>query len=177
MDVKNLLNYKSVFVLLFVVVLNVAVSVLLLRLDAFVNVDLYGYGLVFGREWADGYWYSIRMLWTFLLLAEAFAAASIVPHYLHSRAPTRLTRAEGFFLPALALVFQGVGIYFLDRVNSIVWSTLYPYGVRVDIDWATTYNPISMPTLALMVIALLALIIPAVRALGLIEIGIVLEDG
>ena len=164
------------FVLLFVVVLNGAVSFLLWRLDRFVNGDLYGYGLVFSREWADGYWYSIRMLWTFLVLAVSFAAASIVPHYLHSRAPSRLSKVEGFFLPAVAFVFQAVGIFFLSQVNSIVWSTLYPYGVRYDIVWATTYNPISMPALALMVIGLLALIIPAVRALGIIEIGIVLEE-
>ena len=162
-------------VLFFVVVSNLVVSVLLLRLDRFVHVDLYGYGLVFSHEWADAYWHSNMMLWAFLWAATALAATSIIPHYLHSREPSRFSKLSGFFLPAVALVFQALSIFFLSQINSIVWNTLYSYGVQYDIDWATTYNPISMPALTLIVIALLALIIPAVRALGIIEIEIVPE--
>jgi len=164
-----------VLVLLFVIVLNLAASVLLLRLDSFVHVDLYGYGLVFSYDWAEGYWHSNMMLWAFLGGATALAATSIIPHYLHSKEPSGFSRLTGFFLPAFAFIYQAIGIFFLDQINSIVWSTLYPYGVQYGIDWATTYNPISMPVLTLMVLALSALIIPAVRALGIIEIEIVPE--
>jgi hypothetical protein len=52
----------------------------------------------------------------------------------------------------------------------------YDYGVQYDIDWATTYNLFSMPALALMAVAFLGLIIPAVRALGIIEIEVIDED-
>jgi hypothetical protein len=90
--------------------------------------------------------------------------------------PSRFSRLTGFFLPALSLIFQAIGVFFLNQVNNMVWSGLYPYGVQYNIDWATTYNPISMPALTLMVIVLLMLIFPAVRALGIIEIEIVHED-
>ena len=46
----------------------------------------------------------------------------------------------------------------------------------LDFDWAATYDPISMAAFTLMAVALLALIIPAVKALEIVEIEIVYED-
>jgi hypothetical protein len=175
-DFKKFLRYKTVLVLLAIIILNAITMALLSRLDSFVNVDLYSYGLTFSYQWADEYWHNNIMLWTFFGAATAIAVTAIVPHFLHSRAPSRFSRLTGFFLPALSLVFQAIGVYFLNQVNNIVWSSLYPYGVQYNIDWATTYNPISMPALTLMVIALLMLLFPAVRALGIIEIEIVHEE-
>lgn len=163
-------------VLLSVVVVNLVVSVLLWRLDGFVNGDLYGHGLVFSRVWADEYWNCSWMLWTFLAGATVIATISIIPHYLHSKEPSRFSKWTGFLLPAVALVYQALGIMYLNQINGIVWNKLYDYGVQYDIDWSATYNPVSMPALALMVVALLALIIPAVRAWGIIEIEIEWED-
>jgi hypothetical protein len=156
--------------------MNTITMVLLLRLDSFVNVDLYKYGLIFSYQWADEYWHNNIMLWTFIGAATAIAVTAIVPHFLHSKAPNRFSKLTGFFLPVLGLAFQAIGLFFLNQVNNIVWSSLYPYGLQYDIDWATTYNPISMPALALMVIAALMLVFPVVRALGIIEIEIVHED-
>jgi hypothetical protein len=173
---EKLLDYKTVLVLLCILILNVVVMFLLLGLDSFVHGDLYGYGLVFSYDWANPYWYSNMMLWTCVGGATALAAASIIPHYLHSRQPSPFSKLTGVLLPVLALTFQGLGIFFLSQINSIVWSGLYNYGVQYYIDWTTTYNPISMPALTLMAIAFLGLIIPAVRALGVIEIEIVDED-
>jgi uncharacterized protein YqgC (DUF456 family) len=172
----KLLKYKTLLVLQCVIYLNVVVMFLLQGLDSFVNVGLYGYGLVFSYDWANPYWHNNLILWTCVLGATALAAASIVPHYMHSKMPGRFSSWTGFLLPSFALVFQGFGIFFLDQINSLVWSGLYDYGVQYDIDWATTYNLFSMPALALMAVAFLGLIIPAVRALGLIEIEIVDED-
>jgi hypothetical protein len=176
LDFEKLLGYKTVLVLLCILILNVIVMFLLRSLDHFVHSDLYGYGLVFSYDWANPYWYSNMMLWTCLGGATALAAASIIPHYLYSRELSPFSKLTGFLLPVLALAFQGLGIFFLSQINSIVWSGLYDYGVQYDIDWATTYNPISMPALTLMAVAFLGLIIPAVRALGIIEIEIVDED-
>ena len=173
---EKLLDYKTVLVLLCILILNVIVMFLLRGLDSFVNGALYGYGLVFSYDWANPYWYSNMMLWTCVGGATVLTAASIIPHYLHSRQPSPFSKLTGVLLPVLALTFQGLGIFFLSQINSIVWSSLYDYGVQYDIDWATTYNPISMPALTLMTIAFLGLIIPAVRALGVIEIEIVDED-
>jgi hypothetical protein len=176
LDFEKLLEYKTVLLLLCILTLNVVVMRLLQSLDQFVHIDLYGYGLVFSYDWANPYWYSNMMLWTCLGGATALAATSIIPHYLHSRQPSPFSKLTGFLLPILALAFQGIGIFFLSQINSIVWSGLYDYGVQYDINWTTTYNPASMPALTLMTIVFLALIIPAVRALGIIEIEIVDED-
>jgi hypothetical protein len=176
LDFEKLLEYKTVLVLLVISTLNVVVMRLLQGLDSFVHVDLYGYGLVFSYDWANPYWYSNIMLWTCLAGATTLTAASIIPHYLHSKNPSPFSKLTGFLLPILALVFQGIGIFFLIHINSIVWSGLYDYGVQYNIDWATTYNPVSMPALTLMATAFLVLIIPTVSALGIIEVEIVDED-
>jgi hypothetical protein len=176
LELRNLLRYKTIIVLLVIIVVNAIAMSLLLRIDSFVNVDLYTYGLTFNLQWADKYWHNNIMLWTFIEAATAIAITAIVPHFLHSRAPSRFSRLTGFFLPVLSSVFQAVGVFFLNQVNNIVWNDLYDYGVQYNIDWATTYNPISMLALALMVIALLMMILPAVRALGIIEIEIVHEE-
>jgi hypothetical protein len=176
LDFEKLLEYKTVLVLLSILIVNLVVMRLLQGLDHFVHVDLYGYGLVFSYDWANPYWHSNIMLWTCLAGATVLTAASIIPHYLHSKDPSPFSKLMGFLLPILALAFQGTGVFFFSQLNSIVWSGLYDYGVQYDIDWATTYNPVSMPALTLMAIAFLALIIPAVRALGIIEIEIVDEN-
>ena len=176
MDFAELREYKTVLVLVCVLVLNVVVMFLLLGLDSFVHGDLYGYGLVFSYNWANLYWHNSLMLWTCVGGATVLAAASIVPHYLHSNGPSRFSKWTGFLLSTLAMVYQGVGIFFFSQINSLVWSGLYDYGLQGDIDWTTTYNPISTPILTLMVVAFLALIIPAVRTLEIIKIEIVDED-
>jgi hypothetical protein len=161
---KGLLNHKTVLVLLFVVVVNLVAAVLVWRLDLFVHSDLYEYGLVYSLGWADPYWYCTAMLWAFLGGATALAVAAIVPHHLHSQKISGFSALTGFFLPFLAIIYQGISVFFLSQKNSMVWNALYDYGLRYDVEWATTYNLISLPTLALMVIALVTLIIPFVRA-------------
>ena len=103
MDFKGLLKDKFVLVLLFVIALNVACFGLVWRLDVFVNGDLYDFGLIMSSEWANDYWYSANMLWTFLAGATALAALSIIPHYMHSKEPSKFSKRLGFLLPPLHL--------------------------------------------------------------------------
>ena len=166
MNFKGLLNHKTVLLLLFVVIVNLVVGFLVLRLDLFVHGDLYAYGLVFSLGWATPYWHSTTILWTFLGVATALAAAAIVPHYQHSRKISRFSTWTGFFLPILALASQAMSIFYLNQKNSIVWSTLRDYGAKYESDWATAYNLFSVSALVLMAVALLPLIIPAIRAVG-----------
>lgn len=161
---KRLLNYKTVLVLVFVVVVNLVLAFLVWRLDFFVHSDLYEYGLVYSLGWADPYWYCTVMLWALLGGATVLAVAAIIPHYLHSQRISGFSLWTGFLLPILAIIYQGISIFFLSQKNSMVWNDLYDYGLRYDVKWATTYNLISLPTFALMITALAALIIPVVRA-------------
>ncbi len=166
MELKDLSNYSTALLLLFVVVINLAVAALVSRLDLFVQSDLYSYGLVYNIGWVVPYWYDAKMFWALLGGASAFAAAAIVPQCMHRRKIRRLATLTGFFLPIFAFVFQGIGLFYLNQKNSLVWNTLRDYGVEYEATWTTAYNLFSMPVVVLMVIALLALTIPAIYAAG-----------
>jgi hypothetical protein len=182
LDLKRLLNFKTVIVLLSVVVVNLVAFALLWRLDGFVHGDLYGFGLVFSLDWAGEYWGYNWMVWVFLGGATVLAAVSMIPQYLRRKAPGRFSKYgaffeyAAFFLPVVAVICQALAIVKLNQINNLVWNGLYAYGVQGDIDWSSIYNPISMPALALMVVAFLALIITTIATLNIIEIKIGYED-
>ena len=176
MDPKNLLNHKTVLVLLFIIALNIISLVLVWRLDVFVNKDLYDFGLMFSLDWANDYWYYTSMLWSFLTGAIALSALSIIPHVQHSRQPNKTTKILTFLLPTLAIIYQTISVFFLWQINDIVQYRLPYFGVPNNLEWSTTYNPIITIALVLMTIALVALIIPALRTLEIIKIEITKED-
>jgi len=179
LDFRNSLNFKIVLVLLFVVVVNMVVSVLVWSLDFFVHGDLYLYGLVYSRDWGDPYWFGTWMLWVFLGGATAFAAVAAVVHYRHCREVTRFSKwtrqalelkRGGLFKwlrvlsPVFALAFEGISIIVFDQKSSIVWKTLINYWVPYDVEWGATYSLMSGPAVALMATAFFALVVPAVMA-------------
>jgi hypothetical protein len=168
----GLLNYKTLFVLLFVVVLNVAFFVLLWQLNLFVHGDLYGYGLIFSRAWAEGVWRNNLSCWTYVLGATALAVAAMFPHYVQSRRvePDWLVAFAGFLLSASAILFEGLAIYFLNLMDTIVRTSLYDFGVPSSFDWSVTYQPLIWAAYVLATIALLMLFIPVVRSLRIIGI-------
>jgi hypothetical protein len=57
-----------------------------------------------------------------------------------------------------------------------VQNRLYDYGLAASFNWATTYNSISASALALLVTALIALLVPAIRILEIIKIEIETEN-
>ena len=172
MGFKNLTNYKTVLVLLFVVVINIAVSVLLGRLNGFVHGDLYNYGLVFSYSWADEVWHYNLLVWAFLIGATVLAVCAIIPHYLHSKGVSGFSKLFGFLMPTLALVYQGLSIFYFSRMDSAVRTLLYNYGIPSSFDWSVTYDPLVTATYALMVISMTALILPAVRSLEIVKIEV-----
>ena len=174
----DLLEHKTLLILLFAVVLNVAVFVLLENLNFFIHGDLYGYGLIFSYEWAEGVWHYNLSCWTFVVGATAFAAFAMVPHYMIGKEdlPSYFLVAIGFLLPVLGCVYEGLSIFYLSQIDSIVRNSFFDFGIPSSFDWSVTYDPIIGAAYALMTIALVVLIIPAVRALGIIKIEIVNED-
>jgi hypothetical protein len=82
----------------------------------------------------------------------------------------------GVLLPSLAFVYQALSIVFLLGIDNIVYNRLYSFGLDPSYDWGLVYNPIRTPTLALMVVALIALIIPVIRTLKIIKIEIETEE-
>jgi hypothetical protein len=174
----GLLNYKTLFVLLFVVVLNVGVFVLLWQLDVFVHVELYNYGLIFSYDWAEVVWHNNWSCWTFIVGATGFVVFAMTPHYLQSKMQesSRLLAIAGFVLSASAMVFEALTIFYLTQLNSVVRTSLYNFGIPSSFDWSVTYEPLMGAAYALTTISLVTLIIPAVRSLGIVEIEIIEEE-
>ena len=169
LNLKNLFNYKTILVLLFVVAVNIIVAVLLWQLDFFVHGDLYSYGLVYSRDWANPYWYYTVMLWAFLGGAIGLAGTAIAPHYLHSRKNSRLSTWTGFFLSAATIFYEGFCVFLFYQKIAII-NSLSSYGVSSNNEWVTTYSLLSQTVPVLLTIAFVALIIPAVKALSLKKI-------
>ena len=170
-----MLEFKTVIVLLVILVLNGVAFFYLLQMDRFVHNDLYSYGLVFSYSWAEEYWRCNQLAWTFLAGASALAAFSIVPHYMHSRESSRFLKGVGFFLPTLALAYQVLSIFFLGQTDAVVLNTLNLQGIADTIDLTLVYNPVVGTAFALMGITVVMLFIPMIRALDIIEIEIVEE--
>ena len=139
------------------------------------NGNLYDYGLVFSYGWAADYWYYSGMLWAFQAGAAALVVMSIWPHYQHSKKPSRFSKWVGVLLPSLSIVYQALSILFLTQINNIIYNCLYDFGLYPNYDWAIAYNPLSTSAQALMVVAMIALIIPAIRTLNIIKIEIEYE--
>lgn len=173
----DLLKYKIVLVLLLVVVLNLAVFVLLWQLNKFIHGDLYNYGLISSYEWIDVVWHNNLSCWAFIIGATAFSSFAMVPHYLIGKEiePSRFSVLTGFLLPTLALVYEGLSIFFLNQIDAIVRNSLYDFGIPLSFNWGLTYEPIIWTAYVLMIISFVALIIPIIRGLGIIDVDTVNE--
>jgi hypothetical protein len=170
----DLREHKTLLILLFAVVLNVAVFVLLEHLNTFVHGDMYDYGLVFSYEWAEGVWHYNLSCWTFIIGATALTVFAMVPHYMIDTelVPSYFLVIIGFLLPALACVYEGLSIFYLSQIDFIVRNSFFGFGIPSSFDWSVTYDPIIGAAYSLMTISIVALIIPAVRALGILKIDI-----
>jgi hypothetical protein len=169
LDFKNLSNYKTVLVLLIIIILNLTTFALLYRLDIFVNGDLYSYGLIFSHNWANNYWHYNQLLWIYLGGATTIVACAIAPHYLHSKKPSGFSRLFGFFLPVAALIYQALSLYFLGQLDFVAKNSLYQYGLNLTFDWTPIYEPVYNVSFALLLTSLLLLVIPAIRSLDLFK--------
>ena len=68
------------------------------------------------------------------------------------------------------ILLNAIIFILLWRFDVFVNSELYNFGLIFDAAWTATYNPYIASTFALMVTSTLALIIPTIRTLGIIEI-------
>jgi hypothetical protein len=176
LDFKDGLKNKTILVLLLVITLSFVAFVLVVRIDSFVNVDLYGFGLQFSTNWVNDYWYFAKLLWVFQGGCCILAVLSLWPHSLRIKKSDSFSVWAGVLLPSLAFVYQALSIVFLLGIDNIVYNRLYSFGLDPSYDWGLVYNPIRTPTLALMVVALIALIIPVIRTLKIIKIEIETEE-
>jgi hypothetical protein len=169
LKLASLLNDRVVQVLLLVVGLNLAAFVLLWRLDLFVHVDSYDYGLEFSYGWIADYWHNNAMGWGLLGGTTVLAALSFIPKYIYSQEHTKFSRYVGVLLSVLALVYQGLSVFFLLQVSNIVQSQLYNFGLTPNSVWISTITDLNLAILVLMVGGLIALIVPVTKNLDIIN--------
>lgn len=165
----DVLKDRVVQVLLLVIVLNLVAFVLLWRLDLFVHNDLYDYGLEFSYDWIKDYWYNNQMGWGLLAGSIAIAALMFIPKYIYSQEQTGFSRFVGFLLSSLALVYQGLSIFFLWQVGNIVQSQLYNFGLIPNPSWIFLVNDFNSAILIVMFAGLVALVVPATKNLAIIN--------
>ena len=101
---------------------------------------------------------------------------AIIPIYLHCNKPSGYTKWLGFLLPALAIVYEELSVWFLWEIDWIVQNTLLACGLTYSVEWSSAYYSFSTTAFVLMVVVLVTLIVPVLRTLEIIEIEIVNED-
>ena len=161
MDIKKIFEFKNVlFLLLLSIVLNTIVFLLVLRIDSFVHVDLYNYGLIFSNEWAKDYWFFKDLLLTFLSGSIIIGVLSIIPQYDNDKQPTNFSKWTGMLLPLAGIVYETFSIIFMMQTDRIIQNDLYQFGLISDFNWGVEYWNINLANLTLMIIVIVLFIIP-----------------
>ncbi len=174
MNDKGLFDFKTVIVLITIIVLSSLAFLVVLRIDSFVHEDLYSYGLQFDLLWANDYWFNKNLLLTFITGATVLSALSMLPHFDHSNKPTTFSKWAGNFVPIVAAIYMVLSISFFLRIDDIIKNTLPQYGVSLSYLWTAEYWNLNTSLVTLMITSLLLLIIPTIRTLEILEIE--LED-
>ena len=164
MNIKKIFEFKNIlFVLLLSIVLNIISFLLVLRIDSFVHVDLYNYGLIFNNEWAKDYWFYKDLLLTFLSGSIIISILSVIPHYDQNKQPSNFSKWAGILLPLTAIVYQTLSIIFLFQIDQIIKNDLHQFGLPSNFDWNTEYSNLHLATLTVIIIVIALLIIPMIR--------------
>lgn len=120
-----------------IIIINVIAIFIFRQIDTLINGELYNYGLQFDTHWATEYWRYSNLLPQLLIFGAISAGFSAILLLLKRKNSTAR------FLPYLfltsAAVTNSVAIYYFTRVDFLVNNTLYEYGLRYSLSWATPY--------------------------------------
>ena len=164
------------FLLLAGVVMNALSTFFFIRLDGVVHGDLYRYGLRFDPEWATQYWTYSRLMMSFLAVGMLMTGISVAYILFHPRTWSTHPRLFICLLPIVGVLMTGFSALFFNRLDRIVHSDLYNYGLRFDTEWAMHYWNFSHLTLSLMELAIATTVVSIVLILltarGLVKISL-----
>jgi hypothetical protein len=169
MFLKTRVSFKTGIILVLLlagVVLNALSIFFFIRLDRVVHGDLYRYGLKFDPEWAIQYWTYSRLMMSFLAVGMLVTGISVA--FILFRARTWSTHPRLFsLLLIVSILMTSFSALFFNRLDDIVHSDLYDYGLRFDTVWAMPYWDFSYLILSLMGLA----IATTVTSIALIFLG------
>ena len=168
MLVKTRVSFKTRIILVLLlagVAMNALSIFFFIRLDRVVNGDLYKYDLKFDPEWATQYWTYSRLMMSFLVVGMLVTCISVAFILFHWRTWSTHPRLSICLLPIGGIVMTGFSTFFFNRLDHIVHSDLYNYGLRFDTEWAMPYRNLSYLTLSLMELAIATSVISIVLIL------------
>jgi hypothetical protein len=157
MRLKTRVSFKTGIILVLLlagVVLNGLSIFFFIRLNRVVHGDLYRYGLRFDPEWATQYWTYSRFVISFLAVGMLVTGISVAFIPFHARTWSTHPRLFICPLPIVGVLMTGFSALFFNRLDHIVHSDLYKYGLRFDTEWAMPYWNFSYLILSLMGLAI-----------------------
>jgi len=108
-------------------------------IDHIVHSDLYQYGLEFDYSWANLYWNNSHLLLASLAVAASLIAISTISIIIHVKTNKKSFKIATY---VFSLVTSGLTLfsaYIFTRIDYIIHNTLYNYGLKFNLDWATPY--------------------------------------
>jgi len=168
MRLKTRVSFKTgitLVLLLAGVVMNALSIFFFIHLDRVVHGDLYTYGLRFDPEWTIQYWTYSRLMMSFLAIGMLMTCVSVTFILFHARTWSTHPRLFVCLLPIVGIVMTGFSMFFFNRLDHIVHSDLYNYGLRFDTEWAEPYWNFSYLILSLMGLAIATTVISIVLIL------------
>jgi len=160
-----IIPYKPKYVLsLLLAVLALAVFSLLFfkQIDSIVHISLYQYGLTFDNSWADPYWANSNLFLycqtlTLILFGNAFAL-----FFGYTRTRNSFSSIASSLLLCAGAGIDITSIYFLSKLDLIVNSDLYSYGLTFSNEWYSSYSLDFNLSLLLVILAGLFALVSAI---------------
>jgi len=112
---------------------------LLQFVDLIVHGDLYGYGLVFSYDWANQYWNLTGSIRTYLIITLFLLSISILLTIANFRNLKKIIKIITCTLFMLGILFLSYSAFLLSRLDIVVNSDLYNYGLQFSYNWGETY--------------------------------------
>ena len=134
-------NYKlisGIFLPLSIISLSICYY-LLQFIDLIVHGDLYGYGLVFSYDWANQYWNitaTIRSSMNIMFFLLAISLVLTVINFHNFKKVLKITLCSIFIVGIIPVAYS---VFLLSRLDFIVTSDLYIFGLQYASLWAEKY--------------------------------------
>lgn len=138
---RSLKRHGIILILLLIGLAMTAIAgFLFVGLDQIVHGDLYRYGLKFDYAWAGQYWTYSRFITESLAITMVVMGLAVVALLLnHPTCRTDYAKSLYFPLLLIGMVTVGFSVFFVTRLDYVVNSELYRYGLYYSAEWASGY--------------------------------------
>jgi hypothetical protein len=127
---------KTTFILLSISLIAQLFALFFFTLvDNIVHHDLYSYGLQFDNAWARLYWDNADLFMASIAVAMVVTAISIASIIRYIRKNNASLTLAGYILPYIAVSLNIFSVLIFARLNTIINSDLYNYGLQYVSTW------------------------------------------